>query len=147
MKVLLRRCLMLTTLAVVSLCGSAAQAAEAQTVTVFKDAQGFKLQVDGRDMMVLGMNWGYMPIGENYTYDFWGKSDAFIQDALKSEMTLLKEMGVNTIRQSVGIPPRWITYIYKKYGIYGAQSPRGALRSLDRRGLAEPDQLRRQACA
>ena len=33
-------------------------------------------------------------------------------------MRLLQEMGVNVIRQHVGIPPRWITYIYEKYGIY-----------------------------
>ena len=40
-------------------------------VTVYRDARGFKLQVDGRDTMVFGMNWGYTPIGENYTYNFW----------------------------------------------------------------------------
>jgi len=27
-------------------------------------------------------------------------------------------MHVNVIRQYLGIPPRWITYIYEKYGIY-----------------------------
>ena len=69
-------------------------------------------------MMVLGMNWGYVPIGVNYAYDFWSQSDAFIVEALHSEMTLLKQMGVNAIRQGVGIPPRWITYIHEKYGIY-----------------------------
>ena len=68
--------------------------------------------------MVFGMNWGYMPIGQNYTYDFWGKPDEIIIEALDDEMTLLKQMGVNVIRQYVGIPPRWIEYIYEKYGIY-----------------------------
>jgi hypothetical protein len=68
--------------------------------------------------MVFGMNWGYMPIGQNYTYNFWSKPDEIIIEALESEMRLLKEMGVNVIRQYLGIPPRWIEYIYEKYGIY-----------------------------
>ncbi len=87
-------------------------------VKVHKDERGYRLMVDGEPTMVLGMNWGYMPIGENYTYDFWGKPDDVIIDALDAEMTLLKEMHVNVIRQYLGIPPRWITYIYEKYGIY-----------------------------
>ena len=35
-------------------------------------------------------------------------------------MRLLQEMGVNVVRQYVGVPRRWITYIYEKYGIYSA---------------------------
>jgi beta-galactosidase/beta-glucuronidase len=68
--------------------------------------------------MVFGMNWGYMPIGQNHTYDFWGKPDEVIIKALDAEMRWLKDMHVNVIRQYLGIPPRWITYIYEKYGIY-----------------------------
>ncbi|MBD3223077.1 glycosidase [bacterium] len=89
-----------------------------EEVTVVKDARGMKLQVDGRDFMVFGMNWGYMPIGENYSYDFWGQPDEFIESALAVEMQLLKNMGVNSIRQYVGIPPRWVEYIWENYGIY-----------------------------
>jgi beta-galactosidase len=91
---------------------------EPHIVKVHKDAKGYKLLVDGRATMVFGMNWQYMPIGENYSYDFWGKPDAFIEKALDDEMSLLKAMHVNVIRQYVGIPARWITYIYEKYGIY-----------------------------
>ncbi len=87
-------------------------------VRVYKDQNGYVLLVDGKPTMVFGMNWGYMPIGENYTYDFWGKPDEVIIEALDDEMRLLKEMGVNVIRQYLGIPPRWIQYIYEKYGIY-----------------------------
>ena len=87
-------------------------------VKVYKDENGYVLLIDGKPTMVFGMNWGYMPIGENYTYDFWGKPDDVIIEALEGEMRLLKEMGVNVIRQYLGIPPRWITYIYEKYGIY-----------------------------
>ena len=87
-------------------------------VKVHKDERGYQLLVDGKPTMVFGMNWGYMPIGENYTYNFWGKPDDVIIEALDAEMTLLKEMHVNVIRQYLGIPPRWIKYIYEKYGIY-----------------------------
>ena len=87
-------------------------------VEVYKDERGYLLSVDGKPTMVFGMNWAYMPIGQNYTYDFWGKPDDIIIEALEAEMRWLKEMGVNAIRQPVGIPPRWITYIYQKYGIY-----------------------------
>ncbi len=91
-------------------------------VKVRKDERGYQLLVDGKPTMVFGMNWGYMPIGQNYTYDFWGKPDEVIVKALDAEMRWLKDMHVNVIRQYVnalgGIPPRWITYIYEKYGIY-----------------------------
>jgi beta-galactosidase len=89
-----------------------------QAVRVVADAAGSRLQVDGADFMVLGMNWDYFPIGQNYAYNFWGQSDAFIRTALDREMALLKSMGVNTIRQYVGVPPRWVRYIYENYGIY-----------------------------
>jgi len=87
-------------------------------VKVHHDAKGFTLRVDGRDLLVKGMNWGYIPIGENYGYDLWKKSDAFIEKALADEMPLLKKMGVNAIRQYDSIPPRWVKYIYETYGIY-----------------------------
>jgi hypothetical protein len=96
----------------------AAGADRVEQVNVVKDANGMKLQVEGRDFMVFGMNWTYIPIGENYSYDFWGKPDDFIKDALEYEMTMLQEMGINSIRQYVGIPPRWVEYIWENYGIY-----------------------------
>jgi hypothetical protein len=33
-------------------------------------------------------------------------------------MSLLQGMGVNAIRQYIGIPPRWVQYIYENYGIW-----------------------------
>jgi hypothetical protein len=87
-------------------------------VRVVPDAGGTRLQVNGRDFMVYGMNWDYVPIGENYLYSLWQQPDAVIEEALAREMPLLQNMGVNAIRQYVGIPPRWVRYIYEKYGIY-----------------------------
>jgi beta-galactosidase len=82
------------------------------------DAGGSRLLVDGRDFMVLGMNWDYVPIGQNYNYSLWVQSDNVIADVLAREMPLLQAMGVNTIRQYVGVPPRWVQHIYEKYGIF-----------------------------
>ncbi len=110
--------ILLFTVAGISAPASAAPESAVEQVTVVKDANGMKLQVEGRDFMVFGMNWGYMPIGENYSYDFWGKPDDFIETVLAGEMSLLQNMGVNSIRQYVGIPPRWVEYIWKNYGIY-----------------------------
>lgn len=88
-------------------------------VRVSKDADGKKLLVDGKEFMINGMNWDYIPIGTN-TVDakFWEKSDDIIKAGLDIEMPLLKNMGVNVIRQYTGVPARWIQYIYENYGIY-----------------------------
>ncbi len=92
--------------------------AEIQEVAIVNDSLGSKIQLDGQDFMILGMNWDYVPIGKNYAYSLWVQSDDFIRAALAREMPLLKAMGVNTIRQYAGIPPRWVEYIYDNYGIY-----------------------------
>jgi hypothetical protein len=92
--------------------------AQADKVAVVNNADGMKLVVNGEDFMINGMNWGYVPIGTNYNYSLWTQSDDIIKAALDAEMSLLKNMGVNSIRQYTGIQPKWITYIYENYGIY-----------------------------
>ncbi|MEJ2103163.1 MAG: glycoside hydrolase family 2 TIM barrel-domain containing protein [Ignavibacteriaceae bacterium] len=92
--------------------------AQVDQVSVVNDESGSKLQINGKDFFVIGMNWDYFPIGENYSYSLWTQPEDVIKDALDREMTLLKNMGVNVIRQYVGIQPKWIEYIYKNYGIY-----------------------------
>lgn len=87
-------------------------------VYVMYENEGMKLVVDGVPFMVNGMNWDYYPVGTNYTYNLWDQPDEMIKQALDSEMSLLKEIGVNAIRQYTGVPARWITYIYENYGIY-----------------------------
>jgi hypothetical protein len=98
------------------LLGGVADAAPTE-VEVTRDDQGYQLLVDGQPTFLRGMNWGYLPIGENYAYDFWSKDDAFVEAALREEMGLLRAMGVNSIRQYPGIPPRWVEWIYVNYGI------------------------------
>ncbi len=97
---------------------AAATAAEAQTVRVVTDSAGSRIQVDGRDFMVVGVNWDYVPIGQNYAYSLWTQPDDIIRAALDREMPLLKSMGVNAIRQYVGVPAKWVRYIYETYGIF-----------------------------
>ena len=87
-------------------------------VSVVGSDDGFKLSVNGKDLMINGMNWDYFPVGTNYTYSLWKQSDDFIKAALDTEMPMLKNMGVNAIRVYTGIQPKWIKYIYEKYGIY-----------------------------
>ena len=97
--------------------------AEAHQVTVVKDDGGWRLQVDGIDTFLFGMNWGYVPIGTNYSYSFWRQPDSFIEGELRKEMALLTGMGINTIRQYDDIPPRWVEWIYDNYGVYTLINP------------------------
>jgi hypothetical protein len=87
-------------------------------VVVQNSTEGWTLMVDNEPFIVNGMNWDYFPIGTTVTYSFWDQSPEFIQNALDNEMSLLQNMGVNSIRAYTGIPKRWITYIYENYGIY-----------------------------
>ncbi|MCF7825139.1 MAG: glycosidase [Candidatus Marinimicrobia bacterium] len=88
------------------------------TVAVVSDSDGQRIQVDGEDFMINGMNWDYFPIGTNYSYSLWNQSDEIIKTALDREMSLLQGMGVNTIRMYSGVPPRWVKYIYEQFGIF-----------------------------
>jgi len=92
--------------------------AQADKVRVVNNENGMKLVVNGEDFMINGMNWDYFPIGTNYSYSLWNQSDDVIKSALDAEMGLLKNMGVNVIRQYTGAQPKWIQYIYENYGIY-----------------------------
>jgi len=93
--------------------------AQSDKVEIENSPTGSKLLVNGKDFIVNGMNWDYIPIGTNtVNANFWKKSDDVIKAGLDSEMSLLKNMGVNTIRQYTGVPTKWIKYIYENYGIY-----------------------------
>ncbi len=97
---------------------AATAAAQADKVSVAREKDGMRLLVNGKDFMINGMNWDYFPIGTNYSYSLWTQPDEIIRAALDAEMTLLKNMGVNAVRQYTGVPAKWIRYIYEKYGIY-----------------------------
>ena len=105
-------------LRIILLCCSLNLFAQANSVKIIDNEQGVKLSVNGNDFMINGMNWDYFPIGTNYSYSLWNQSEDVIKAALDTEMSLLKNMGVNTIRVYTGIQPKWITYIYETYGIH-----------------------------
>ena len=92
--------------------------AQEEKVSILNDDKGQRLLVDGKEFFINGMNWDYIPIGTNYSYNFWGQTDDFIRAALDKEMSLLKNMGVNVIRVYTGMQPKWVKYIYENYGIY-----------------------------
>lgn len=92
--------------------------AQADKVFVQYDDDGMRLIVNGRELMINGMNWDYVPIGTTITDPgIWRESDDVIKSALDSEMSLLKNMGVNAIR-TYNLKPKWVKYIYENYGIY-----------------------------
>lgn len=99
-------------------CFSVTIYSQTSTVNIDKSKSGFKIKVNGKDFVVNGMNWDYYPIGTTYSYSIWEQPENTIQAVLDAEMTLLKEMGVNSIRVYTGIPKKWIEYIYSNYGIY-----------------------------
>jgi hypothetical protein len=93
--------------------------AQVDQVDVVSNDIGMKLVVNGEDFIINGMNWDYIPIGTNtVNANFWKKSDDVIKAGLDAEMGLLKNMGVNVIRQYTGVPAKWIQYIYENFGIY-----------------------------
>lgn len=92
--------------------------AEKSKVSIVTNNDGHKLQVNGSDFFITGMNWKYYPIGTNYEYQLWNEDEKFIKEALDIEMTLLQNIGVNSIRHYTDVPPKWISYIYRTYGIY-----------------------------
>lgn len=92
--------------------------AHQERISVANGPDGSRLMVDGRPFMVNGMNWDYFPVGTNYSYSLWTQPADVIKSALDNDMSLLKNMGVNAIRQHAGVPAAWVRYIYEKYGIY-----------------------------
>jgi hypothetical protein len=92
--------------------------AQQDKVQVIQTGNGFSLTINGKQTFINGMNWDYFPIGTNYNYSLWNQPDDLIMAALDHEMSLLKNMNVNAIRQYTGVPARWVKYIYEKYGIY-----------------------------
>lgn len=114
----MKKNLLILRLAVLLLLFTAGLSAQVDRVSVVSNDEGTSLVVNGKDFMINGMNWDYFPIGTTVTYSLWKQPDDIIKDALDAEMSLLKNMGVNAIRQYTGVPAKWIQYIYEEYGIY-----------------------------
>ncbi|MBP6694573.1 MAG: glycosidase, partial [Saprospiraceae bacterium] len=92
--------------------------AQSDKINLEYGGNGIVLKINGKSTVINGMNWDYFPIGTNYSYSLWDQPDDIIKTALDEEMSLLANMGVNSIRVYTGIPKKWITYVYEKHGIY-----------------------------
>ncbi len=119
----LQRLFSVIALTIVILASYSAPAQAASEVTTKKDADGWRLLVDGQDYYVKGMVWGYSPRGQNYSYNLWGESDDFIRKVLDYEFGLMQAAGINTIRSFNFMPPKWVTYVYREYGIMTVINP------------------------
>ena len=51
--------------------------AQVERVSIVNDEKGSKLQINGKDFFIIGMNWDYFPIETNYTYSLWTQPDEF----------------------------------------------------------------------
>jgi hypothetical protein len=90
----------------------------ATTVKTQKDDNGWRLLVDNQPLAIKGVVWSYTPIGNTFSYNLWDQTDLVIRSTIDTDMTMLKAAGVNAIRVFSNVPPKWIEYIYTKYGIY-----------------------------
>ena len=100
-----------------------AAASLAEQVNIVSEGDSYRLQVEGKDYPIKGVVWDYTPIGENYNYNFWNEPDNFIRELLDRDAELMSAMGVNTIRSFSMIPPRWVTYLYMRWGIRSIINP------------------------
>ena len=66
------------------------------------------------------MVWSFTPIGVNYNYNLWEQPEEFIRQTIDIDAKLMTDIGVNAIRSFATIPPKWVTYLYEKWGIYTA---------------------------
>ena len=110
-------------MALLMLLSLSAAATASEVVTTVKTDEGWKLQVDGEDYYIKGMVWSYSPIGENYNFNLWSKSDDQIRKVLDYDFALMQAAGINTIRSFMMIPPKWVEYVYREYGIRSVINP------------------------
>jgi len=82
-------------------------------VSIQHDTNGYKINVDNSDVFINAITWSHKPVGVNYNYSLWNKSEPFIKKVITQDMAILKEMGATAIVSPPGIPKKWVTYIYK----------------------------------
>ena len=111
------------TIAALMLFTLSGQADAAAKVTTYKDANGWKLQVDGNDFYVKGVVWDYKPVGTNYSYNLYGQSDEFIKNLIDHEFGLMAKAGITATRSFVRVPPKWVSYIFETHGIMTVVNP------------------------
>lgn len=117
---------------------SPAGSSEEVVSEIRRDEGGLRLFVKGEPFEVKGVVWSYIPIGENYTYNLWDQPEDIIKKMIDRDARLMKDMGVNAIRVFSDVPPKWITYFYRQYGIYTIVNPLFGRYGVSARGIWYP---------
>ena len=94
-----------------------------EQVNIVKNVDSWRLEVEGADYAVHGVVWDYTPIGTNTNYHLWNETDRFVRKVLDRDAALMSAIGVNTIRSFSLIPPRWVRYLYMRWGIRSIINP------------------------
>jgi beta-galactosidase len=89
-----------------------------ETVELRRAADGYSLFVNDAPFYVKGVLWDYTPVGQKYDYNRFAMSDDRVKRLVDEDAAIMTGMGVNTVRLIGDVPPKWITYLYQRYGIH-----------------------------
>jgi len=91
----------------------------AQMVRTEKDDEGgWQLLADDEPVFVKGVVWSTNPPGTNYNFSLWKEDEKTIKTLIDRDGAMMRELGVNAVRCFNDIPPKWVEYLYERYGIY-----------------------------
>ena len=101
------------------------------------------LAIDGKPTLIKGMNWGWMPIGQNYTFQFFEQPREVIIEALERETDLahrakrIDGAGIEAERATAGV--------LRLHQVASSQQPHGgSAQGISRRlGMGRPGFARR----
>ena len=125
------------------LLGTSSAFAQVESVKVVSDDAGYRLKVGDKDFFVRGMNWGYIPIGHNYSYDLWSKPGAFIKRCFWRNDPPTED-GRQRHSSVQYRPPKWVAYIHKTYGFTAVNHLMGHM-ALTSTGLCPQYRLRQSS--
>lgn len=89
-------------------------------INIVKDKNGhYSLVVDSRPFVIKAVCYNPVPIGKNYSFDFWQQN----LEVFKKDAQLMREMGVNAIRiyqpgADIKRTKQIVNYFYEEFGIY-----------------------------
>lgn len=101
-------------------CKSLGRLAQKPQISLLKEKNGhFRLSVNKKPFLIKGVCYNPIPIGENYSYDFWQQD----LEVFRTDAKLMKEMGVNAIRiyqpgEDIKRTKEIIRFFYNEFGIY-----------------------------
>jgi beta-galactosidase/beta-glucuronidase len=79
---------------------------------------GWELLADGEPVFIKGMVWSTNPPGTNFNFNLWKEDEETIKAIVDRDAAMMEELGVNAVRCFSDVPPKWVEYLYDRYGIY-----------------------------